>query len=139
MKKLEQNLMQLIHVVVKFQKKPVFSESCKKLTPAELKIFELVEPSKKIKMTEISNFLGITKGATSLIINKLVNKKLMTRSNDKNDRRIIYISLTKEGEKNFNNYLECKHKVLGSICKALKGFDPNTCNQIIEKLIEEFK
>lgn len=138
MKTLEQNLMELIYALNKFQKKNVFSEACKKLNPAELKIFEVINPETKITMTDISKNIGTSKGATSLLINKLVNKKLLSRSYDNNDRRIVYISLTKDGKLMHQSYLNCKHKVLGSICKSLKELDKDLVSSIIKKLTTEF-
>lgn len=139
MKKLEANLYELIHAVTKFQKNKVFSETCNKLNPAELKLFEIVKPNVKITMTELAKSLSTSKGASTLTVDKLVKKKLMLRSYDENDRRIVYISLSHEGEKVFKNYINCKTKVFGNLAKSFKDFDINVCNKILEKLNTELK
>jgi DNA-binding MarR family transcriptional regulator len=139
MKDIEQSIMKLIHVAGRFQKHPKFSKACGNMSPAEIKLFEVVMPGKKNTMTEIAHMLGTSKGATSLLVDKLVKKRKMTRTYDKQDRRIVYMSLTKEGEKNYNSYLECKHKVLGTITAGIKDFDPELSNELINKLAEQME
>ncbi|WHH60874.1 MarR family transcriptional regulator [Petroclostridium sp. X23] len=50
-------------------------------------------------VTDISNFLGITLSGVTSLVNKLVNLKLVNRERSEEDRRIVKISLTEEGER----------------------------------------
>lgn len=52
-----------------------------------------------MSMTEIGRFLGITKSNITPLIDKLVSNDMVERFNDKTDRRIIKVALTKKGEK----------------------------------------
>jgi DNA-binding MarR family transcriptional regulator len=139
MNTLEKSLMDLIWTVSKFVKKPKFIESCGDLNPAESKLFEFVKPEEKVTMGDLAISFGSSKGATSLLLNKLVKKKIATRSYDKADRRIVYISLTKTGERFYRAYWECKSKVLYSICESIKGYDQKLCMDILEKIALQLK
>jgi len=136
MNNLDNSLMKLIYAVGKFQRQPKFTQGCSNLSPTEIKLFEIVKPKEKVTMGDISDALGTSKGASTILVNKLVKKKQLGRSYDEKDRRIVYISLTKDGEKTYRAYMECKHKVLGSISEALKPYNKETCIEIFDRLSE---
>lgn len=46
----------------------------------------------------LTAYLGSTKGTVSQTLNALVRKGLVTKSADMNDRRVVYLSLTAEGQ-----------------------------------------
>ncbi len=49
-------------------------------------------------VTEVSTYLGITKSQMTASVDKLLKLGYVERHTDENDRRKIFISLTKEGE-----------------------------------------
>lgn len=139
MSKLEDNLFELIHAAIEFKKKTIFTETCNKLNPAELNLFDILKPDIKITMTELAMMSSTSKGASTLLVDKLVRKNLVKRSYKDDDRRVVYVSLSKGGIEIYNDYVLCKARVFGSMSKTFKGLDLNVCNKFLELLIAELK
>lgn len=96
-----------------------------------------------LSMNELSEAMGITCSTMTRIVDPLVNKKLVQRKTDDEDRRIVRVSLTGQGqelrltlerelqdlfkyvlggiqEDEFQNILYCIGKVNTAIAKACK-------------------
>ena len=67
------------------------------LTITELHAIEAIELKGKT-MTETAHKLGITVGSLTVTINRLVKKEYVIRSDKEEDRRMVYLSLTKKGK-----------------------------------------
>ena len=61
-------------------------------------ILKLLEGNKHLYVTEFVDILSIAKPQMTSLIDKLIKMGYVNRTNDLDDRRKIYISLTKEGE-----------------------------------------
>lgn len=75
-----------------------------------------------MKTSDLTKLLCITKPATSKMLNLLEENQYIERSSNKNDRRVVYVKITKEGEE--------------FLRKQNEKFENLTC-QLIEKMGEE--
>lgn len=66
--------------------------------PQHYMILKLLEENKQLYVTEFVDMLSITKPQMTSLIDKLSKMGYVTRTNDIDDRRKIYISATREGE-----------------------------------------
>lgn len=71
-------------------------------------IMHIVADAKSIRTTEIAKKLAIRKSNLTPLINKLMEKNFIVRVKDEDDRRVIYIELTQEG----NVFLKEKKAIL---------------------------
>ena len=62
-------------------------------------ILKLLEGNKHLYVTEIVDILSITKPQMTALIDKLIKMGYVNRTNDLDDRRKIYISITESGKK----------------------------------------
>jgi len=68
------------------------------LSIAELHTLNAIGPYEARTMTETANILGITIGTLTVAVDRLVKKKYVERQRDTKDRRIVRISLTRQGK-----------------------------------------
>lgn len=68
------------------------------LSIAEMHTLDAIGPYDARTMTETASLLGITVGTLTVSIDRLVKKGYVVRNRDTNDRRIVRISLTKNGK-----------------------------------------
>lgn len=87
-----------------------------------------------IIMSDISDELKITRSAISQIVNKLEEKELVERYTHKNERKKVYIKITKLGNDIFEAELD---RVVKAISKAVKTFGSTKTLQLIA-LLNEF-
>ncbi|HOQ15864.1 MAG TPA: MarR family transcriptional regulator [Defluviitaleaceae bacterium] len=84
-----------------------------KISPNELRIIEIVGTSRKPKMMkDIAELMSMTKGGMTFLIDKLEKKGVVRRRQNDFDRRVLYIELTEEGEKIFEDYNRNKYAIL---------------------------
>jgi DNA-binding MarR family transcriptional regulator len=62
----------------------------------EIHTITMVGKNKEVNMTQLADMMGVTKGAISQTIRKLVSKNFITKSNDIN-RKEINLSLSEKG------------------------------------------
>ena len=84
-----------------------------------------------VRMTDVSRRLSITKPAATQAVNRLVDKGLVERVSDENDRRVVYIRPTAEGDAAFENELEVR---LDFVDRAISRMGENRAEQLAELL-----
>ena len=73
------------------------------LTIDQLKALILIQSYKKISFKDVAQALGSTRGNITGIVSRLIQKGLITRQPDLDDRRIQYLILTEKAQKLLNN------------------------------------
>ncbi|MCQ2467250.1 MAG: MarR family transcriptional regulator [Clostridia bacterium] len=68
------------------------------LSNAEMHTLDAIGPYEARTMTETATNLGITTGTLTVAIDRLVKKGYVVRKRDEVDRRVVRISLTKNGK-----------------------------------------
>ena len=103
------------------------------LSIAEMHTLDAIGPYDARTMTETAASLGITTGTLTVSIDRLVKKGYVVRNRDEKDRRIVRISLTREGK------LACRmhgkyHKVLAR--HILEPYDDKEQRMLLD-MVEE--
>ena len=93
---------------------------------------------KEVKISTVSQLMGITLPSTTVAVNKLVKKGFLLKEKCENDGRVIYVRLTALGEK-INRVHALFHKKLSSkISKELGEEERNILIKSVSKLNEFF-
>jgi DNA-binding MarR family transcriptional regulator len=87
-----------------------------------------------MQMSEIGNLLSISKPNTTFVVNKLIAEGKIERLHDKEDRRIINVSVTEKGREFFNEHKKNIKKNLKENLSKLSEEELNTLNNSIDRL-----
>lgn len=98
-------------------------------------LFFIYENKNVSSVKEIAKFLHVTSGAVTQFVDYLVEKKIVKREENPDDRRSINIKLTSNTEKKFNSF---KKNYLASASKSFNQFSDRELEQFI-KLLEKIK
>ena len=103
------------------------------LSNAEMHTLDAIGPYEARTMTETATDLGITTGTLTVAIDRLVKKGYVVRKRDEVDRRIVRISLTKNGK------LACRihtkfHNVLAK--RILEPYSPEDQQKLVKMVSE---
>ncbi len=117
------SLYKLYHSVVKLEAGAVReSKGCADLTVNELNLLEcirsLTKGSAGPTISAIANELDITRPSTTVAVNKLVNKKMVIKSDCANDGRSVRVRLSAKGEKAYGAH----HTYQNSLVKDAKEY-----------------
>lgn len=97
---MDKNILELLY---ELKKKCIINDdafmSKADLTQAEYHFFIAISTCDEINSNIIAKNMGLSLSRISRVIDKLVNKKYLTRKTDSSDRRAIKLALTEEGKK----------------------------------------
>ncbi len=105
----------------------------------QLEVLSYVKEEKKPLMKDVAEFLHITPPSATSLINRLVEGGLLKREIDKNDRRIIRLTITSKGEKILKKKLAQHFKRLSEIIEKLNKKEQEFLIQIFLKLQRIYK
>lgn len=68
-----------------------------RITLAHTVILDMLSIKKECRMSDISKSLGVTKGAVTGFADRLIKTGFLRRARSKSDRRVVNVTLTKNG------------------------------------------
>lgn len=95
---LNELLVDIFNDILIIEQNALQSGEFKDLSVTEIHTIDAIGMYNKRTMSEVATDLKITVGTLSTAINHLVRKEYVERSRSEEDRRIVYISLTKKGK-----------------------------------------
>lgn len=78
-------------------------------TVPQVLVISMLSRNGELKISDISDGMHITKGTVSGIIDRLENQKIVSKNRSQEDRRVVYVKLTDEGDnisKEFPNIID---------------------------------
>lgn len=70
-------------------------------------------------ISDVGDYLGITNAATSQLVQRLVEQRLLERAEDPHDRRVKQLTLTAEGRTLIEQAIEARRRWLEGLTTAL--------------------
>ena len=94
----------IIHRIPYLEKNKVYTFNNIKLYPSEIHLMLLIDEIQANNATEMAQRLGVTKGAISQTISRLVKKGLVEKSKDPFNKNEITLIFTTSGQEALNKY-----------------------------------
>ena len=113
----------------------MLKQGIKCLTTTELHVIEAVG-NDELTMNELSDKLGITMGTATVAVNKLNDKGFIKRERSSDDRREVFVTLSKKGLEALK-YHDLFHKtIIAKITKDLSNGELEEFSSIFGKLLK---
>ena len=93
-----ENLVSIFEKVLVAEEKSLQKGYFSNLSLAEMHPLDAIGPYEARTMTETAQILGITVGTLTVSVDRLVKKGFVARRRDEEDRRVVRISLTRDGK-----------------------------------------
>ncbi len=106
------------------------------LTNDQHYILRYIHQSKDCTSTELADAFEVKKSAITAIINRMADRGLIQRTRDVNDRRVVYLTLTKEGNTLYENCQEKVQVLVESIISQFNETEITTFINTYEKLAQ---
>lgn len=91
------------------------AEVCGGVTEKELTVIPFVGENKHVKMSEIAENLEAPMSTLTSIVDRLVEKNILTREHSSDDRRAINVSLSEQGKAAYRSLIAQKKQVVEKI------------------------
>ena len=88
--------LEILRMFSVIEKQPWESGSGGKVYLAEMQTISMIGENPEINMTQLADHMGVTRGAVSQVIRKLAAKKLVVRTNHRNQKE-VNLGLTESG------------------------------------------
>ncbi len=95
-----------------------------------------------VKISTLSAYAGMSMPAVSQILNSLEEKGLIERKMDRNDRRVVYASLTPKGNQLLEDVMSCFSKFMDRIVDGLGNEDTDRFVDLLNRfyiVLEEIR
>lgn len=134
--RLVENLYMVERCVNALEKEPRYYSNDCLLYSNEVHTLKVIALNEGITHKELTEMMLRTKGATSVMINKLVKKELVFRKVDAEDARIIRLYLTDQGKKVHDAHINYDKEAVGRWMKELhiSESEIETTNHVIESI-----
>jgi len=124
--------------IAKQFKKSCFNSPKFECSIKDINLIEFLHKNKRT-MGEIAEETNLTPGSVTTLISHFIDKGLVEREYDKNDRRKIYIVLTKQGN-NIGDALDENHKeVTEKILNTLSDDEQDKLIELMGKVNSKLK
>ena len=109
------------------------------LSMNEIHTLEAIQNSNEPTMSNIAKKMRITTGTLTTAINRLVDKKYVTRHIESADRRKVYLKLTKTSEEALQDHDNFHNEMIDSIFKDLPIEEDEVLLKSLESIADYFK
>lgn len=104
----------------------------------EIHIIEKIGAKSPIRMSEVARGIGVTLATLTVACDKLEAKDLVRRSRDKNDRRVVNVTLTDKGRAAYEYHRAFHERMISSIIADLSPEQASILAESLEKLQDFF-
>lgn len=88
-----------------------------------------------LSMKQVSEMFHITMPTATVLVDKLLEMKLVSRKNDTEDRRVVYVSLTQKGNTLLESGMKKREENLSMMLDSITSEDKKSMIRILEKMI----
>jgi DNA-binding MarR family transcriptional regulator len=105
------------------------------ISHTQMHAIEIIGHHRNLKISELARRMGVTTGTTTVMVDRLEQKGLVSRRPYENDRRAYSLVLTDEGWAYFEEHQVIHHKLTQEIISELDEAEIRSLYEILEKAI----
>jgi len=109
------------------------------LTVPELRFLNVLFWKEECPMRSLSDELHVTPPSATITADSLVHRGLILRKEDKNDRRIVRVGLTKKGKSTVQKFVAARRKRWNEIMGSLEISDQKILMNSLQSLLSLLK
>lgn len=116
----DEKLFEYLFIISRFIRGEVAADLKRQhLTMLQLQALVLIRERREVQMQEIAEYFKVTKPTATSLLNNLDKLGLVKRSGDTNDRRVVKVMLSGEGERLFKKVLRYKQEKIKTLLSYL--------------------
>ncbi|MCI5654555.1 MarR family winged helix-turn-helix transcriptional regulator [Lachnospiraceae bacterium HCP1S3_A8] len=138
-KTLNEVLVNLFRDVMDIEQKAIITEEFQDITNNDMHIIEAIGMNEPKNMSTIAREISVTVGTLTIAMNSLVKKGYVLRERGKEDRRVVYISLTERGRAAYVHHARFHKAMIDSISDELTSEEMELLIKTLTKLDKWFR
>ena len=138
-KTLNEVLVNLFRDVMDIEQKAIITEEFQDITNNDMHIIEAIGMNEPKNMSTIAREISVTVRTLTIAMNSLVKKGYVLRERGKEDRRVVYISLTERGRAAYVHHARFHKAMIDSISDELTSEEMELLIKTLTKLDKWFR
>mgnify|MGYP002305910888 FL=1 len=136
---LNELLVTLFRDVMDIEQKVIITPEFKDITNNDMHVINAIGIGTTKNMSSIAKELSVTVGTLTISMNSLVKKGYVLRERGKEDRRVVYISLTERGRAAYVHHARFHKAMIDSISDELTSEEMELLIKTLTKLDKWFR
>ena len=132
-------LVNLFRDVMDLEEQAIITSDYHDITNNDMHVIEAVGLGEPKNMSAIAKLLSVTVGTLTIAMNSLVKKGYVNRERGKEDRRVVYISLSEKGERAYRHHEDFHRHMIDEILKDLTEEETEALVRSLTKLDQWFR
>ncbi len=108
-------------------------------TMLQVQTLKTIKENSPITASELASRLQMSPSALTQMTDRLIKSKFISRKNDKNDRRLILLSLTSDGEEHLASILKRMEQKANQILAPISAKDLEIVVTIFEDFLQKYE
>ena len=138
-KTLNEVLVNLFRDVMDIEQKAIITEEFQDITNNDMHIIEAIGMNEPKNKSNIAREISVTVGTLTIAMNSLVKKGYVLRERGKEDRRVVYISLTERGRAAYVHHARFHKAMIDSISDEMTSEEMELLIKTLTKLDKWFR
>lgn len=132
-------LVRLFRDIMDIEEKAIVTPEFKDITNNDMHVIEAIGTGAPKNMSTIARELSVTVGTLTIAMNSLVKKGYVVRERGREDRRVVYISLSERGRQAYEHHAEFHRQMVEAATKDLSEEEMKVLIQALLKLDNWFR
>ena len=98
------------------------------VTREQFQILKYIASRGRCTSTELADTFGVGKSSITAMTTRMVDKGVLQRTRDDEDRRVVYLTMTEQGE---HNYAIVQEQIMSTVSKYLVHFSAEEVEGVI--------
>lgn len=127
-------LVNLFRDVMSIEERAIASQEFQDITSNDMHVIEAIGIDAPKNMSTIAKKLSVTVGTLTIAMNSLVKKGYVNRERGKEDRRVVYISLSEKGRRTYMHHEQFHRQMIEALLKELTPEETESLVKALAKL-----
>ncbi len=127
-------VMELIMAAARMGKRRTYIRHCGLISATDAQILAQLAQAEGARMTDITRSMMTTKGASTQLIDRLIEKGYARRTTVPEDRRVVSVIITPQGRKVLSGYHRCKEKLARTLLKRIDAHSKQLPAQLMKEI-----
>lgn len=127
-------LVKLFRDVMDLEEQAIITDEYQDITNNDMHVIQAIGTGEPKNMSAIAKELSVTVGTLTIAMNSLVKKGYVTRERGKEDRRVVYISLSEKGKHAYEHHEKFHHDMIDAILEDLTPDETDSLVKALAKL-----
>lgn len=127
-------LVNLFRDIMDLEERAIINQEYRDITNNDMHVIQAIGIDEPKNMSTIAKMLSVTVGTLTIAMNSLVKKGYVIRERGKEDRRVVYISLSEKGLKAYRHHEEFHRQMIEELLHDLTAEETEVLVKLLSKL-----